>query len=111
MQNFFFSKLVFQGAKYISLHSFEDSNARSFLMPTQIYNSGCLDKVLMSFYNLVENAEVYGYPRGGEPLKNNRLTEKKNGWRPWNGRKLIETTELNSQKGHIPFTTITAKYT
>ena len=64
----------------------------------------------MSFYNLVENAEVYGYPRGGEPLKNNRLTEKKNGWRPWNGRKLIETTELNSQKGHIPFTTITAKY-
>ena len=56
----------------------------------------------MSFYNLVENAEVYGYPRGGEPLKNNRLTEKKNGWRPWNGRKLIETTELNSQKGHIP---------
>ena len=76
MQNFFSSKLVFQGAKYVSLHSFEDSNARSFLMPTQIYNSGCLDKVFMSFYNLVENAEVYGYPRGGEPLKNNHLTEK-----------------------------------
>ena len=67
-------------------------------------------KMLMSFYNLVENAEVYGYPRGGEPLKNNRLTEKKNGWRPWNGWKLIETTELNSQKGHIPFTAITAKW-
>ena len=26
-------------------------------------------------------------------------------------RKLIETTEWNSQKGHIPFTAITAKYT
>ena len=34
----------------------------------------------MSFYNLVENAEGYGYPRGGEPLKNHKtLNEKKNG--------------------------------
>ena len=34
----------------------------------------------MSFYNLVENAEGYGYPRVGGPLKNHKtLNEKKNG--------------------------------
>ena len=55
----------------------------------------------MSFYNLVENAEGYGYPRVGGPLKNHKtLNEKKNGWtRETATRKLIETTELNGQKG------------
>ena len=82
--------MVFQGAKYISLHSFQDSNARSFLMPTHglfsVFVSGRFItaavwiKMLMSFYNLVENAEGYGYPRVGGPLKNHKtLNEKKNG--------------------------------
>ena len=69
--------------------------------------------MLMSFYNLVENTEGYGYPRVGGPLKNHKtLNEKKNGWtRETATRKLIETTELNDQKGHIPFTAKTANNT